>query len=112
MSTNLRSAVYLTNHAAPHLVKTKGNIINISSIAALKPLGNETFSYYTLKVGLDHFTRAVAQELAEGGVRVNDVNPGPMQTYITGNAGETAEAQEAKLKPCEEYHSPGKNFCS
>ncbi|KAJ8731556.1 hypothetical protein PYW07_004720 [Mythimna separata] len=98
MSTNLRSVVYLTHLAAPHLVKTKGNIVNISSIAGLRALAKDTFSYSTSKAGLDHFTRAVAQELAESGVRVNVVNPGPVRTDIIGNMGATAEMEEAIFK--------------
>lgn len=38
---NVRSVLHLTHLAAPHLEKTKGNIINISSVAAMKPV---TFS--------------------------------------------------------------------
>ena len=38
MKIDLRSVVYLTHLAVPHLEITKGNIINISSVAALKPV--------------------------------------------------------------------------
>uniref|UniRef100_A0A2A4ITT1 Uncharacterized protein n=1 Tax=Heliothis virescens TaxID=7102 RepID=A0A2A4ITT1_HELVI len=100
MSTNLRSVVYLTHLAAPHLVKTKGNIVNISSIAALQVLQN-VFSYCTSKAGLDHFTRAVALELASSGVRVNTVNPGPVLTDIIENMGATKEQQAAMFKQME-----------
>ena len=89
MSTNLRSVVYLTNLAAPHLVKTKGNIINVSSIASTKIMGPGTFAYNTSKAGLDHFTRSIAQELASSGVRVNVVNPGPVRTDFMDNMGIT-----------------------
>ena len=98
MSTNLRSVVYLTHLAAPHLVKTKGNIINISSIAAVKAFGQGNFSYDTSKAGLDHFSRSIAQELASSGVRVNTVNPGPVRTDILQNTGITGEMEEATFK--------------
>ena len=39
MATNLRSVVYLTHLSVEHLEKTKGNIINISSVAGLRPVG-------------------------------------------------------------------------
>ena len=94
MSTNLRSVVYLTHLAAPHLVKTKGNIINISSIAAFKVVGPGTFSYNASKAALDHFTRSIAQELASSGVRVNTVNPGPVRTDIVINMGVPAAVAE------------------
>ena len=102
MSTNLRSVVYLTNLAAPHLVKTKGNIVNVSSIAALRALAKESFSYSTSKAGLDHFSRSVAQELAPHGVRVNIVNPGPVRTDIIENMGATGEMAEAVYKYMQE----------
>lgn len=38
--TNVRSAIYLTKLCVPHLEKTKGNIVNVSSIAGLRPIHN------------------------------------------------------------------------
>lgn len=87
MNTNLRSVVLLTNQAAPHLVKTKGNVINISSVVALTVPGKNYVSYAVSKAGLDHFTRCTALELAPYGVRVNGINPGPVKTDIATNAG-------------------------
>ncbi|XP_026328417.1 uncharacterized protein LOC113236520 [Hyposmocoma kahamanoa] len=81
-AVNLRSIILLTNLAAPHIVETKGNIINISSVGSTSvstPLG---FAYNTVKAGLDHFTRCIALELAPKGVRVNVINPGIVRTDI------------------------------
>lgn len=80
LATNLRSGVYLTHLAAPHLVESKGNVVNISSAAATGIFMPENFAYCTSKAGLDHFTRCVALELAPKGVRVNCINPGPVKT--------------------------------
>ena len=44
MNINLRSVVYLTHLSAKHLEKTKGNIINISSVAGLKPVSLDYFN--------------------------------------------------------------------
>lgn len=82
MALNLRAPVYLTNLAAPYIVESKGNIINISSIASERALVQLGFAYCTSKAGLDHFTRCVALELAPKGVRVNSINPGPVRTDI------------------------------
>nr|XP_049694241.1 17-beta-hydroxysteroid dehydrogenase 14-like [Helicoverpa armigera] len=98
MTTNLRSAVYLTHLAAPHLVKTKGNIVNISSVVAFRVITKEMFAYCTSKAALDHFSRAVALELASSGVRVNIVNPGPVHTDCFVNSGATKEQEAAILK--------------
>ncbi|KAJ0174699.1 hypothetical protein K1T71_009807 [Dendrolimus kikuchii] len=87
MATNLRSAVYMTHLCVGYLEETKGNIINISSIAGLEVLGKQIFAYSTSKAALDHFTRCIALELASKGVRVNSVNPGPVKTDIIENSG-------------------------
>ncbi|KAH9639515.1 hypothetical protein HF086_006488 [Spodoptera exigua] len=87
IATNLRSVVYLTNLAAPYLIQTKGNIVNISSIAAVDVITNEHFAYCTSKAGLDHFMRSAALDFAPKGVRVNSVNPGPVRTDFIQNLG-------------------------
>ncbi|KOB74729.1 Hydroxybutyrate dehydrogenase [Operophtera brumata] len=97
MTTNLRSVVHLTHLAAPYLVESKGNIVNVSSIAALSVVVNYSSAYSTSKAGLDHFTRCVALELAAKGVRVNTVNPGPVKTDILESAGVTAEQRDAMM---------------
>ncbi|CAH2094131.1 unnamed protein product [Euphydryas editha] len=88
MNTNLRAVVHITNLAAPHLIKTKGNIINISSVAGKMTAiaGDVALTYAVSKAALDHFTRFVAAELASHGVRVNSISPGPVSTGLLDNA--------------------------
>ncbi|CAH2089997.1 unnamed protein product [Euphydryas editha] len=88
MNTNLRAVVHITNLAAPYLIKTKGNIINISSVAGKMTMivGNVNLIYSVSKAALNHFTRVVAAELAPHGVRVNSISPGPVHTDIHDNA--------------------------
>ena len=86
MSTNLRASIYLTHLAAPYLIETKGNIVNVSSIAGTM-VALPTMNYYCVsKAALNHFTRGVAGELASHGVRVNTVSPGPVKTDIMENS--------------------------
>ncbi|KAJ8713153.1 hypothetical protein PYW08_008457 [Mythimna loreyi] len=88
MNTNLRSVVVLTSLAAPHLAKTRGCIVNTSSVASTNIKAGRPFpSYCVAKAGVDSFTRASAFELASSGVRVNAVNPGPVRTNIFEHAG-------------------------
>ncbi|XP_063540952.1 A-factor type gamma-butyrolactone 1'-reductase (1S-forming)-like [Cydia strobilella] len=88
MKTNVRAAIHLTTLATPHLIKTKGNIINTSSIGSLRvPQVTTHVTYSVSKAALDHFTRCAALELAPSGVRVNSVNPGPVRTDILQNSG-------------------------
>ncbi|XP_030025307.2 2-(R)-hydroxypropyl-CoM dehydrogenase isoform X2 [Manduca sexta] len=87
MSVNLRAAVYITHLTVPYLIETKGNIINVSSIAATCVLSKGDYAYCTSKAALDHFSRCIALELAPKGVRVNTVNPGPVKTDFVENMG-------------------------
>ncbi|XP_013200887.2 3-oxoacyl-[acyl-carrier-protein] reductase FabG [Amyelois transitella] len=101
MAVNLRSVVYLTHLATPYLVASKGNIINVSSIASTGVIAPKSFAYCTSKAGLDHFSRCVALELAPKGVRCNIVNPGPVRTDIIENSGFNAEIAAAIWKSME-----------
>lgn len=86
MNTNLRAAVKLTSLAVPYLVKTGGNIINVSS--TLATIASPWMMAYCIsKAGLDHFSKTAALELAASGVRVNIVSPGPVETDILETAG-------------------------
>lgn len=87
MKTNVRAVVNMTNVAAPHLVNSKGNIINISSIAGTKVAVPGFATYSASKAALDHFTRCIALELSPFGVRVNAINPGPVVTDLFSTAG-------------------------
>lgn len=86
ISTNLRSVYLLTSLAAPHLIKTKGNVVNVSSIAAMKAIA-DFIPYCVSKAGLDMFTKCVAKKLAADKVRVNSVNPGPVLSDFHNRLG-------------------------
>lgn len=87
MSVNLRSAIHLTGLAVPYLIKSKGNIINISSVAGKMPPSKPEFMFYSIsKAGMDHFTVCAAAELGKHGVRVNTVSPGPVVTDFLDNS--------------------------
>jgi len=81
---NLRSVVELTQLAVPHLEKTKGNVINISSAISIKP---HVVVYSSSKAGLDMVTKCSALELGPKGIRVNSINPGLVRTAFTRSVG-------------------------
>jgi len=81
MDLNVRSIVYLTSLAIPYLEKTKGTIINISSIAAMKPAPKTTI-YCMSKCAIDMLTKCLAIELAPKGIRVNSINPAVTETPL------------------------------
>jgi len=69
MNVNVRSVFQLTALAVPYLTKTKGNIVNVSSLAGLRS-GIGFLAYYMSKAALNQFTHCVALELASQQVRV------------------------------------------
>lgn len=97
MSTNMRAVYHLTMVATPHLIQSKGCIINISSIASTKP-NSMTLAYNLSKAALDHFTKCIALELAPDGVRVNSINPGFVKTNLLKSIGLTEDQLELFVK--------------
>ncbi|KAI1705994.1 enoyl-(Acyl carrier protein) reductase domain-containing protein [Ditylenchus destructor] len=95
-NVNVRSVLQLTNLAAPHLAKTKGNVINVSSGLAFKPRPMVTH-YCMSKAALDHYTKNAANTLGAQGIRVNSVNPGVIKTDFRTRQGIPLEA-EAKME--------------
>ncbi|CAG2102447.1 unnamed protein product [Medioppia subpectinata] len=81
MNTNVRSIQVLTQLVIPYLEKTNGNIVNISSVAGLKPLPI-AMDYCMAKSALDMFTKCLALYLGPKGIRVNSVNPAAIRTPI------------------------------
>ncbi|XP_059157379.1 3-oxoacyl-[acyl-carrier-protein] reductase FabG-like isoform X3 [Physella acuta] len=81
MRTNLESVFFLTQLALPHLIKSKGNIVNVSSIASDRPF-SKAVVYSMSKAALDSYTKSLAMELAPHGVRVNSVNPGSVVSLL------------------------------
>ena len=86
MDTNVRSMVVLTQLCISHLKKTKGSIVNVSSVNGFRPFVNDGY-YCMSKAAVDMFTKCLALELAPDGVRVNAVNPGVILTNIHTRGG-------------------------
>jgi NAD(P)-dependent dehydrogenase (short-subunit alcohol dehydrogenase family) len=87
MKTNLYAMFWLCKNALPHL-QPGSAIINTSSIQARQPSG-ELLDYATTKAGIVAFTQGLAGQLAEKGIRVNSVAPGPIWTpLIPATTGE------------------------
>lgn len=104
MNTNVRGTYMLTNKVVPHLLKTKGNIVNISSILSTKPLPILA-PYCMSKAAIDMFTKCVALECGAQGVRVNAVNPGPVKTEFFKRSG-MSETDTDRMFASIELNSP------
>jgi NAD(P)-dependent dehydrogenase (short-subunit alcohol dehydrogenase family) len=87
---NVFGVIETTRAVLPLLRQAKGNIVNVASIAADQPFPNHSI-YAATKAAVVALTRAWAQELAEVGVRVNVVSPGPVETPISGKLGLSKE---------------------
>ncbi|XP_012162130.1 uncharacterized protein LOC101450459 [Ceratitis capitata] len=107
MDMNVRSVYQLTMLAVPELIKTKGNIVNISSVCGLRAFPN-VLAYNMSKSAIDQFTRCVALELAPKGVRCNSVNPGVVVTNLHKSSGMNDEAYEKFLEHCKTTHALGR----
>jgi len=80
---NLHYVYLSTRIVAPLMVAQGGGaIVNISSIAGLRHLGNDLAAYAASKAGLQQFSRVVAVRYAPQQVRVNTVIPGLMFTPL------------------------------
>jgi NAD(P)-dependent dehydrogenase (short-subunit alcohol dehydrogenase family) len=78
--TNIQSMFHLAKAAAEHM-KPGASIINTASIQADKP-SPSLLAYATTKGAITNFTGGLAQLLAEQGIRVNAVAPGPVWTPL------------------------------
>jgi meso-butanediol dehydrogenase / (S,S)-butanediol dehydrogenase / diacetyl reductase len=82
MRINLGAVFHLSRAAMPHLLATKGNIVNISSAAGLVGVAYSA-AYCASKHGVIGLTKSMAIEFAQSGVRINAVCPTGVKTPMT-----------------------------
>jgi NAD(P)-dependent dehydrogenase (short-subunit alcohol dehydrogenase family) len=80
VKTNLYAMFWLCKKALPHMPRG-GAIINTSSVQASSP-SPELLDYAMTKAGIVNFTRGLSQIVADDGIRVNSVAPGPIWTPL------------------------------
>ena len=81
LSLNLTSTFLMCRAALPHLVDSKGAIVNVSSGAGVRGMRANP-GYVAAKAGVVALTRALAIDHGPDGVRVNAVAPGPIRTPL------------------------------
>jgi meso-butanediol dehydrogenase / (S,S)-butanediol dehydrogenase / diacetyl reductase len=83
LTVNLTGTFLMCRAAIPHLLKTKGNIVNMSSTAALAS-HPWTAAYAASKGGILSLTRSLSVEYVKQGLRVNAICPGGIKTGMHG----------------------------
>jgi NAD(P)-dependent dehydrogenase (short-subunit alcohol dehydrogenase family) len=107
MGINVRSVFYLMQTCVPHLERTIGNIVNVSSVTGLRSFPN-VLAYCVSKAAVDQLTRCSALELAPKGIRVNAVNPGVVITNIHKRGGMSEDDYEKFLLNSKNTHPLGR----
>ena len=95
MRVNVKGMMLASKHAVPAMAASGGGaIVNISSIAAMRPHG--LTPYATSKGAVIALTQAMAGDHARDGIRVNCVAPGPVYTPMVYAAGMSDEQRERR----------------
>lgn len=89
LRTNLYGTFWITQAAIPHLPPGSA-IINTTSVNAYEPSVN-LLDYAMTKAAIANFTKCLATQLIERGIRVNGVAPGPFWTPLQVTGGQTTE---------------------
>jgi NAD(P)-dependent dehydrogenase (short-subunit alcohol dehydrogenase family) len=100
MAVNLRGPFLMVKHVAPHMTaQGYGKIINIGSGTAFRGIP-WMLHYVTSKGGIMAFTRALARELGEHGIRVNTLAPGftLSDTVVSENPGHVETARDRAVQ--------------
>lgn len=88
MRVHLDGTFYCTREAVRRMLpRMRGAIVNLGSVAGLRGLGG-TAAYSAAKGGVISFTKAVSEEVAKHGIRVNCVAPGWIETPMLDNLPE------------------------
>jgi NAD(P)-dependent dehydrogenase (short-subunit alcohol dehydrogenase family) len=106
LDLNLKTAFLGCKYVLPHMsARSRGSILNVSSVAGTTYLGRNMVSYATAKAGLIQFSKSIARQYAAEGIRVNTIVPGLMNTplvmdriadqYGAGDIAETIAKRDA-----------------
>src|SRR5690606_13067969 len=99
IDVNLNGTFYVCQAAMPHLIATKGNIINVSSLSGIGGDWNMA-AYNTAKAGISNLTRTLALDHGPDGVRVNAVNPSVTKTDMTSAIQDDSSKTDKFLDRC------------
>ena len=104
---NLKSTFRMIQLAMPHLIKQKGNVVNVSSVTGIRAFPN-VLAYCVSKAGVDQLTHCAALEVAPKGVRINAINPGVVVTNLHKAGGMNDGQYENFLEHSKSTHPLGR----
>jgi NAD(P)-dependent dehydrogenase (short-subunit alcohol dehydrogenase family) len=107
LDINLRAPFRLMRVAAPHLIASRGSVVNVSSVTGLRAFPG-VLAYCVSKAGVDQLTRCAALEMASHGVRVNAVNPGVVVSNLHRRSGMNEDNYTAFLERSKTTHPMGR----
>ena len=107
MNINLKSVFYICKYSIPHLRKSKGNIVNMTSVQAFATQRGVA-AYTTSKHALIGLTRSMAIDFARDGIRVNCVAPGTVDTPMLKFAASLDPDPESVYETCRNMHPLGR----
>ena len=107
MNINVRAPFRLLRAATAELTKTKGAVVNLSSVTGTRAFPG-IVAYCVSKAAVDQLTRCAALEMAAAGVRVNAVNPGVVISNLHKRGGMDDAKYAAFLEHSKETHPMGR----
>ena len=106
INLNFKSPYILSSLVIPHMKKNNwGRIINIGSISAMVGEANASL-YSATKGALSSLTRALALEVAQNNITVNQINPGWVETPLTDVLSEDEKQEVIDVTPQKRFIEP------
>ena len=107
LAVNVTAPMLLMQHALPHMRQQGwGRIVNVASISGLRA-GTGRMAYGSSKAALIAMTRQFAVEVAELGITVNAIAPGPVDTpMVQAHHSSSTRSSYANLVPMRRYGTP------
>ncbi len=97
LAVNLSGVFYMCRAAIPHLLESRGNVVNLASAAGLVGVAYAS-AYCASKGGVVMLTRSLAVEYAHRGLRVNCVCPGGVDTPMARGFAPPPDAKSGLIK--------------